>query len=255
MRVVLLSYANAVFERALAALAAEAAAFPFDEVRAVREADLVGTPFWAAHGAFVRARYRGGGLWLWKSWLVARALEGLADGDVLVYADAGCALDAAKRARFAEYVGLAAAHPSGVLAFEMPHPQRRWTKAAAMAALAARGPVDGDAGQVAATAFLVRAGPATRALAAEWHRLCCAHGYHLLDDTPSLALAGVGADADRAPPPDAPALPEAPDFHEHRHDQAIWSLLARQHGALLLPDEMWPPGAPETGPIVAARRR
>ncbi|NBQ42483.1 MAG: hypothetical protein EBU23_08110 [Mycobacteriaceae bacterium] len=76
---------------------------------------------------------------------------------------------------------------------------------------------------------------------------------HLLDDTPSLQLAV--ADAGRAPPPDAAPLPEAPDFHDHRHDQAIWSLLARQHGALLLPDEMWPPGGPDTGPIVAARRR
>jgi hypothetical protein len=104
--------------------------FPFDEVRAVREADLESTAFWAAHGAFVRARHRGGGLWLWKSWLVMTALEGLQDGDILVYADAGCALDAAKLGRFAEYLQSVAAHSSGVLAFEMPHPQRRWTKAA-----------------------------------------------------------------------------------------------------------------------------
>jgi hypothetical protein len=253
MRVVLLSYANAVFERALRAIAAEAAAFPFDEVRTVREADLELTSFWAAHGEFVRVNRRGGGFWLWKSWLVAQALEGLQDGDVLVYADAGCALDAAKLGRFAEYLRLVAAHPSGVLAFEMPHPQRRWTKAAAMAALAARGPVDGAAGQVAATAFFVRAGPATRALAAEWHRLCCAHGYHLLDDAPSKVTADAAGTG--APPPDAPALAEASDFHEHRHDQAIWSLLVRQHGALLIPDEMWPPGGQETGPIVATRRR
>jgi hypothetical protein len=42
---------------------------------------------------------------------------------------------------------------------------------------------------------------------------------------------------------------------KHRHDQAIWSLLVRQGAPLLIPDEMWPPGAVETGPIVAARRR
>ena len=239
-RTVLLSYANAAFGRALNALTAEAGAFPFAAVYALREADLAATEFWPAHGDFVRAHPRGGGYWLWKPFLVQRLLATLADGDVLVYADAGCALDAAKLPRFAEYVAATAAHPSGVLAFEMPHPQRVWTKAAAAAAVAARGPVDLDAGQVAATSFMLRASPETRRLVADWYALCA--DYRLLDDSPSRTADGV-------------ALPEDPAFREHRHDQALWSLLVRQGAPLLIPDEMWPPGAVETGPIVAARRR
>lgn len=235
---VLLSYANAAFDRALTALTAEAGAFPFTAVCAVREADLAATEFWQAHGDFVRTHPRGGGYWLWKPFLVQRLLASLADGDVLVYADAGCALDAAKLPRFAEYVAAVTAHPSGVLAFEMPHPQRVWTKAAVVAEM--RGPVDLDAGQVAATSFMLRVSPETRRLIAEWYGLCA--DYRLLDDSPSRTADGA-------------ALPEDPAFREHRHDQAIWSLLVRQSAPLLIPDEMWPPGAPETGPIVAARRR
>ena len=246
VRLTLLTYANGVFERALQAITAEAAAFPFDSVCAVRESDLADTDFWRAHGEFIRRSPRGGGYWLWKPFLVLQALAGLPDGDVLVYADAGCALDPAKLPRFAEYVTAVTTHPSGVLAFDMPwHPQRHWTKRAAVEAAQRRGAVDLDAGQVAATAFLLRAGPATRALAAAWYAACC--DYSTLDDS-------VSRDA----------APEDPAFRDHRHDQAIWSMLVRQfvvadgvcsHGALLIPDEMYPPGAPGTGPIVAARRR
>lgn len=246
----LLTYANAPFEQAQRMIVAEAAAFPFDYLRAVREKDLAGSDFWRTHGDFIKSHPRGGGYWLWKSYLVMLTLDNMADGDILVYADSGCKLNAANLPRFAEYVAAVAAHPSGVLAFEMGFLQRHWTKRATIEALERRGPVDLEAGQLVATCFMLRAGPETRALASAWYEICS--DYNLLDDSPSRDASGA-------------VLPEDPTFREHRHDQAIWSMLVRQYrvpiendakdpqfiGALLFPDETVRP----IGPIIAARRR
>ena len=47
----------------------------------------------------------------------------------------------------------------------------------------------------------------TRTLVNRWYELCC--NYHLIDDSPSIA-------------------PNLPEFIEHRHDQAIFSLLTKK---------------------------
>ncbi len=66
----------------------------------------------------------------------------------------------------------------------------------------------------------------------EWLNLAT-ENYHWIDDSPSH-------------------LPNHPDFREHRHDQSIISLLVKNRGALIIPDETYPPG---TGPISADRKR
>jgi hypothetical protein len=216
MRLVFVTYANQVYDRALERITAEAKRFPFDEVCAVREIDLFGSEFWSAHGAFIQANPRGAGYWLWKPYIVGQMLATMADGDVLLYADAGCTLDASKLPRFSEYVHLVSAHPSGVLAFNMAwNLQRFYTKKIVVDEVGA----DLDIGQIAATAFMMRASPETRALVAEWLALCSKHS--LIDNSPSVAADGT-------------LLPEDPSFREHRHDQAIWSLLLHKRCTALL---------------------
>ncbi|MFM8708901.1 MAG: hypothetical protein ACKOHK_12710, partial [Planctomycetia bacterium] len=57
------------------------------------------------------------------------------EGDLLVYCDAGCSLNAEGRSRLEEYLALAAADPAGVLAFSLDGTVGEWTKRAALAAL------------------------------------------------------------------------------------------------------------------------
>ena len=216
MRLVFVTYANQLYDRALERIKAEAGRFPFDEVCAVREIDLIGSEFWLAHGAFIQANPRGAGYWIWKPYIVGQMIAKMADGDILLYADAGCTMDVSKLARFTEYVQMVSTHPSGILAFNMAwNLQRFYTKKMVVNAMDA----DLDVGQIAATAFILRVSEETRALVAEWLALC--NNYSLIDDSPSIAANGS-------------LLSEDPAFREHRHDQAIWSILLRKKCAALL---------------------
>jgi hypothetical protein len=70
----------------------------------------------------------------------------------------------------------------------------------------------------------------------EWYELAC--NYHLIDDSPSI-------------------LKNDPTFCEHRHDQSIFSLLCKKHGANVLDDETyyedWPKNKCIDKPILAKR--
>ena len=49
---------------------------------------------------------KGGGYWTWKPYIIADMLSKLNDGDVLVYADAGCTLQVAGVPRLKEYINM-----------------------------------------------------------------------------------------------------------------------------------------------------
>ena len=50
---------------------------------------------------------RGFGYWRWKSHLVDKVLSTLTDGDILVYADAGCDFNAKGLPRLMQYIDMA----------------------------------------------------------------------------------------------------------------------------------------------------
>jgi hypothetical protein len=66
-----------------------------------------------------------------------------------------------------------------------------------------------------ASFLLLRSGPASRAVIAEWLALC--ESGDLVTDAPGR-------------------LPEAPEFQAHRHDQSLWSLVSKARGVPAVPD-------------------
>ena len=66
----------------------------FDAVHGITDQDLLTAPqhqpFQQQHGAFIANHARGYGYWLWKPYLVRELLSHLDEGDILLYADAGC---------------------------------------------------------------------------------------------------------------------------------------------------------------------
>ena len=232
-RVVLATYAACASAARLPAFAAEARATGFfDEVHALGPADL-DADFAAQHAALLAKQppSRGCGYWLWKPQAALQVLRRLAPGEVLVYADAGASLHAENCGRFWRYVALAASRPNHVLSFEMARARApadaAWCKADAALALGLR--VNGSemlSPQLHATYFFMARSEANEALLSEWRDLAAAQGYHLLDDSASVA-------------------PNAPGFIEHRHDQALFSLLRKARGAaLIVPDDAAAGGAP-----------
>lgn len=190
--------------------------------------------FWATHGKFIETNPRGRGYWIWKPHVILHSLSCMAEGDILIYADAGCTIHSSGAERFQKYVEILRTSPYGVLAFNSEHPIYKWTKMDTIKALGAESIM--DLNSVIGTAIILRKCEASEHIMRQWMHLCT--HTNLLDDSPSVA-------------------PNHPEFIEHRHDQAILSLLIRQYGCYVtLDNETWTyPNWDTRMPIWASRAR
>ena len=214
----LLSFANRRYRGSLSRIRREAKAMGrFASIHTVDERWL-GPDYWQQHADTVRRHRRGYGLWTWKPYAIRRHLEQLPAGDMLVYSDAGCSLNAEGRSRLEEYFALAAGHQTGVLAFTLTGLVGQWTKRATLAAFNADDPAMRAREMVAATALVFRAGPETLDLVREWEARM--RDVAVVDDSPS-------------------PQGEHPEFRGHRHDQSLFTLLAHERALQRIPDETW----------------
>lgn len=172
------------------------------------------------HGEFIRSQRRGCGYWIWKPYILLDVWKRAKDGDVIVYADAGCTLNLQGMARFNEYVDMVVAKPDGLLAMRLPnHKQKVWTKGDTLQRLNC-GDACRNENQIIGTYFMMRKSAKNRKLIQEWLDIATEDNYRYLADAPSQA-------------------PNDPAYSDHRHDQSIWSLLvyARDDAIVLWPDE------------------
>jgi len=175
------------------------------------------TDFWSIHGDFISTNKRGYGYWLWKPYLLKKLLETINDGDVIVYADAGCTMNVHGKSRLLEYIEMCKTHESGIVSFQLTHLERCFTKNDVSEYLGAT-QTDLSTSQFLATSFLIRKCKGTVDLVNKWYETCCI--YRLIDDTPSITQ-------------------NPPEFIENRHDQSIWSILRKRHGSVVLNDETY----------------
>jgi hypothetical protein len=156
------------------------------------------------------------------------------DGEILIYADAGCSIKASGAARFNQYLEILRTSPHGILAFNSEHPMYKWTKMDTVKALGGESIIDMPG--VIATALIIRKCDTSVRIIKQWMSLC--ERYELLDDSPSV-------------------VENHPEFIEHRHDQSILSLLLRLEGSYVtLDNETWTyPTWDARMPIWAARAR
>lgn len=199
----------------------------FDEVLALGPENL-DAEFLEKHGRFMRLNPRGYGYWIWKPHLISEALAQAAEGDFVIYADAGSSIAPQHAARLDDYLAMIAQHPSGMLAFEVTHTNRPYTKMDLFEAMKASQFMDSLS--KFAGIVLFRKCPASVAFVEEWARW--SSDYHLVSNSPSR-------------------LPNDAAFIEHRHDQSIFSILCAQRNVLTIPDETF--GESARSPIVAAR--
>ena len=77
----------------------------FSSITALTDVELQeDSAFWQKHGEFILSNPRGYGYWIWKSYLIQQKLLEIPDGDILLYADAGCELNPFAKRRFFELV-------------------------------------------------------------------------------------------------------------------------------------------------------
>ena len=75
----------------------------------------------------VLSQQHGGGFWIWKFDIIKQKLNEIADGDYLVYLDAGCVINQAGKERFYEYFNMLNDSSYGIISFRTNYKEYTWT--------------------------------------------------------------------------------------------------------------------------------
>lgn len=178
----------------------------FNKTTAYTVTDLqADTAFWAKHGQFVMQNPRGFGFWIWKSYLIKKNMDQMKDGDIIIYSDCGCEIDVKERDYMIECIDRVKIDKH--LGTDTHQPEKLWNKMDLILKFDALSDAYLESRQRQATVVMFLVCPEMRKFVKEWYEICC--DYHLVDNSPSVAR-------------------NLSCFREHRHDQAIYSLLVKR---------------------------
>jgi hypothetical protein len=136
---------------------------------------------------------RGSGYWAWKPFIILQTMQATAEGDIIIYADAGV--------EFVENISHITSRLDNIWLFANMWQHAHWCKGDVMKDINCF--TTGN--QAQASVIVVRNTIYSRGFIAEWMEWCKA--MYLIDDSTSR-------------------YPNHPEFQEHRHDQAILTTLA-----------------------------
>lgn len=214
------TYGNEKFRQSRERIAQEARDTGWFRDVKIYTPENIGDEYTNKYGDFVNSHPRGGGYWLWKPYIIWQHLKTMADGDFLVYFDSGGSINSQGKNRLNEYLKALDGHPSGVLGFQMNFVEKCFTKSDLAEDLGTlTNSAIMDSGQVMATIVIMQKNANSLAFAERWFKEATKNNFRFLDDQPSV-------------------LPNDGCYHEHRHDQSIFSLLIKLEGGVLFPDEI-----------------
>lgn len=205
-RLIYLTYGDKCCEHAKKRACKAALSFGFTECIAANTTSL--SPQFREDNKEVLEQRRGAGYWLWKPRIILDIYETMQPDDILVYADAGSfiinnplpLLEAARQ------------EDGGILLFGLcHHKMHTFCKRDAFILAEADEIKYFDANQFLASFIIVRPTHFARTLLERWLQLC-------LD---KRALTDI---------PNEMGQPNLPHFRDHRHDQALLSLVALKMG-------------------------
>ena len=191
----------------------------FDEVHGLTENDLGDF-----EKEFIKNNPRGYGYWIWKSYLCKKITDSAEEGDIFVYADAGCAINTRGLRRMKKYFEILKGSDKGILGFQLTNKyenliERRFSKKELLTLFGFETNEDIlNSPQIQATAFLWKKCPHSQMIINRWNEI---------------------SQIDKLYINDVITVEQDPVFNEHRHDQSIFSLLLKKHGCELLGWETW----------------
>jgi len=190
--------------------------------------------------ALLNPKFRGFGYWAWKPAAILQVLKKSAEGDLLLYVDVGCHLNPLGARRLGQYFEKVKESSLGILAFqafpptEIPvwdgrwlpsFPDAQWAKGDLLDKFEVRERPDViETPTVGAGIIVIRNSESSRKFLEEWLEIML-QNISLVDDSPSISE-------------------NHPWFIANRHDQAVFSLLAKTRGVPTLSAfEYWYPRA------------
>lgn len=212
MRNILTSFASAEYADSLRELERSACAFGIDKVFSWDPNRIRATAFYDQNRAVLDSG-RGCGYWLWKPYIIGRALAAADEKDILVYADAGVSVVQPLQPLFdlcRETAGLLvfAGHYDGLAA--QLNTCGRWTKRDCFILMDCDRPEVHAAPMLDASFLVLRKTERSIGFVKAWLELC--------------KLSAIVTDL-----PNTCGKRNLPGFVAHRHDQSVLSLLAARN--------------------------
>lgn len=192
----------------------------FDEIIFYTQNDL-GKDFRAKYGRYLFPYSRGFGYWAWKPYLILKTLEKLDEGDILLYTDLGCFFNPKGQERMMEYYEMVEKSPVGILGFrsyeksyngmpENTYYEYQYTKGDILDYFGVRNDLSyTQTTQFEATAIFFKRTNITIKFLQEWLEAIYTD-LTLITDAPSRS-------------------PNLEGFVENRHDQSLYSILAKKY--------------------------
>lgn len=164
--------------------------------------------FLKQHGEFINSNFRGYGYWIWKPYIILNKLKDMKEDDILLYCDAGCQLNYYGMEKMLNYFELLINSDKNLLVFDTGHIERKYTKKDLFIELSCTDDVYINTKQICTTHIFFKCNKDTIKFVEEWYKYCS--NYNLVNDSPSVSK-------------------NYDDFIDHRHDQSIFSLLAKKY--------------------------
>lgn len=185
----------------------------FDNVFSFNVGDLDAT--FLKENEAILSQTRGAGYWLWKPYVIKKALSLINDNDILMYSDSGISFIK----EIDEIVDIMDSTEEKLLLFELEdiHPNKRWTKRDCFILMGLDTEPYLSKNQLLASYILMRKNEFVIKFIDEW--LEYAKDYRIITDTQNEC-----------------GLPNYSEFMDHRHDQSILSLLGRKYNIKNIPD-------------------
>lgn len=233
-RIWFISFGTSNYDSAKQRIFSQAKDIPiFTDIAIYNEDSLKQHPiFWPTHSKFIESSPRGYGYWLWKPFVIYETLKHCNENDIVIYADAGCVLNPNGLPRLNEYISMVQSYDLGALGFQLNNnfTESQFTKMSLIKHMNAEQYLNTK--QIIGGINVFRKCIQSINIVNKWYELASIYKY--IDDSPS-------------------DIPNSPDFRDHRHDQSIFSILAKQHGIKYLQDET--DGTHSDYPIWAIRQR
>lgn len=260
MKKIFLTFADRRMSRALNRVQSQADAMGVYDLIILANEHTLDLSFREHFSKYLKSGTRGFGYWTWKAQIILQTLRQMNDGDLLQYTDAGCHLNPRGRKRLDEYFIMTQNSKSGILAFQAKPPtfhdekielldlrESRWCKGDLCDALAVRSnPSIMETQQIGSGIIFIKKCHTSINIISSWLDVY-KNDLNLINDSESKTE-------------------NPPGFVEHRHDQSIFSILAKLNKVQTISSyEYWypngrnPPG-PDWGilkeyPIHAKRDR
>ena len=155
---------------------------------------------------------RGGGYWMWKPLVILEELEKMDNEDILFYSDAGLTISNELNTikKFKEYKDVVNNHDTGICTWRNIHIESKWTKADIFDHFnVLDNPEFHSTRQCSGNRHVIRKCDESVEIIRTWWSTAVDHP-HLFSDQPSK-------------------IPNFNNFIENRHDQSVWSMIAKMH--------------------------